>query len=167
MKNLKIVRSSIDECDHNECDTVCEKPKYIVSMSGCIKRQSHYGSNGFELVVTVSFDSKEFSRIRKAKENPLSTAMAQIKNVVFEATGIRGTPGYSRPSMNQEFPRASKGLVTLSLTFDVSESQAKELGADIKEWCLYHSIELNKTLEKTRNDGHLFAKTAIASAMGH
>ncbi len=140
--------------------------QYIKDMKGSVQRHGGLGMGGFQLVVTVSFDSKEFNRIKK-KKDPLAAAMAQIKNVVFDATGVRGHPGYSRPSMNQKFPRASKGLVVLKLTFDISELNAKKLGADTKEFCLYHAVDLNTTLNKTREDGHLFAKTALASLFGH
>ncbi len=147
-----------------------EKPQLIKSMSANIQQVRGYGVDGFELNVTVSFDSKEFAKIRKSKQDPLSESMAQIKNVVFEACGVRGVPGYSAVSMNQRFPRASKGLVTLELHFDISFSDVERItGQKFKRapYTFYHSIELQKTLDKTRNDGHLFAKTALASATGH
>lgn len=140
--------------------------KYIVKMSGSIQNARGLGQYGLELVVNVSFDAKEFSRIKK-KDDPLAAGMAQIKNVVYDATGVRGFPHYAPISMNQRFPRASKGLVTITLYFDVSENTAKELGADTNSWRLYHDVELQYTLDKTREDGHLFAKTAIAEKMGH
>lgn len=138
----------------------------IKSMHGTIQKSRGYSNNGLELKVTVSFCSKEFNRIKK-EQNPLECFMPQIKNVVFDATNVRGIPSYSRPSMHQQWPRASKGLITLDLYFSISDFNAKELGADTSQWCLYHSVDLNTTLEATRQDGHLFAKTAIASRLGH
>lgn len=138
----------------------------IKSMYGTIQKQRGYGQDGLELKVTVSFCSKEFNRIKK-KQNPLECFMPQIKNVVFDATNVRGIPSYSPVSMNQRWPRASKGLITLDLYFSISEFKAIELGADVKQWSLYHAVDLNTTLEATRHDGHLFAKTAIASRLGH
>lgn len=139
---------------------------YIKSMRGLIQRARGYGSNGFELEVTVSFDAKEFNRIKKI-ESPLAAGMAQIKNVVLDACGVRGIPSYSRPSMYQAWPRASKGLVTLTVYFDVSEYTAKELGVDTSSNFLYAAIDLNVKLEATRNQGHLFAKSAIAQKLGN
>ncbi len=141
--------------------------QYIIKMSGSIQRARGYGQDGFELIVTVSFDAKQFNAIKKQKQDPLATAMAQIKNVVLDGAGVRGMPSYSRPSMNQAYPRAKQGLITLQLSFDISEFSAKELGADVKKnWCLYHKVELQKTLDATRDDGHLFAKSVLASMIG-
>lgn len=138
----------------------------IRSMRGTIQRARGYGQDGFELVVSVSFDAKEFNRIKKTSD-PLAVAMPQIKNVVLDATGIRGTPGYAAISMHQRFPRAKNGLVTLDLYFDVSAYNATELGADLKQYSVYHKVELNKTLEQTRDEGHLFAKSVLASQVGN
>lgn len=140
--------------------------QYIKSMSGSIQRARGYGQDGFELIVEVSFDAKMFNKIKK-KQDPLAFGMAQIKNVVLDACGVRGVPSYQRASYSQAYPRASKGLLTLTLRFDVSEYTAKELGVNTREYSVYNKIELNKVLEATRNDGHLFAKTAIASLIGN
>lgn len=141
---------------------------YIQSMHGSIQKQRGYGQNGLELVVTVSFDADQFRKIKNRKNQcPLQHGMAQIKNVVLDAVGVRGIPSYSAPSMNQRWPRASKGLVTLQVYFGVSEYVAKELGVDASEWNIHHSVDLNTTLEATRQDGHLFAKSVLASHFGH
>ena len=142
--------------------------EYIKSMRGVLMRARGYGSNGYELAVEVCFDASQFNRIKKT-QCPLGAGMAQIKNVVFDACGVRGIPGYSRPTMRQPFPRASKGLVKLTVYFDVSEYTARQLtGLDLKPWtALHHAVELQSVLEATRADGHLFAKTAIASRMGN
>lgn len=139
---------------------------YIKSMRGSIQRARGYGQDGLELCVTVSFDAKEFNRIKK-KQSPLAAGMAQIKNVVLDATGVRGIPGYARASYSSEFPRASKGLVTLTLYFEISAYNAMQLGANIKDFCLYHAVDLNTTLENTRDQGHLFAKSAISFHFGN
>lgn len=138
----------------------------IKSMTGSIQRSRGYANDGLELVVTVSFDSKEFNRIKK-KQDPLAHYMAQIKNVVLDATNVRGIPSYAPISMNRRYPRASKGVITLQLYFTISEFNAKELGVDTSQWRPYHQVNLNDTLESTRDDGHLFAKSAIASRLGH
>ena len=142
------------------------KIQYIRSMKGSVQKARGYGDNGYELSVTVSFDAKQFNKIKKTSD-PLAAGMAQIKNVVFDATGVRGYPGYQRASYSQQFPRASKGLVTLTVTFDISTYQAKELGVDLSDWNPYLKVDLQSHLEKTREDGHLFAKTALAAVMGH
>lgn len=139
---------------------------YIRSIKGTIQRQRGYGQNGFEIAVHVSFDAIEFNRIKKTS-NPLQAGMAQIKNVVLDATGIRGIPSYSAPSMNQKFPRAKKGLVTLTIYFEVNEYALEHLKVDTKQYSVYHGVNLQQALDATRNDGHLFAKTAIASRLGH
>lgn len=138
----------------------------IKSMSATIHKSRGLGIDGLEMSVSVSFDSKLFNQIKK-NSDPLAAAMGQIKNVVLDATGVRGIPSYSAVSMNQRFPRASKGVVTLTVCFDVSEYTARELGVDTSKWTVHHSIDLNPTLEATRDDGHLFAKSAIASQLGH
>ena len=136
--------------------------KYIKAMTGSIQRERHYGANGFELIVMVSFDAKEFNALKKRKQDPLAAGMAQIKNVVLDATGIRGVPSYAPQSYNQRFPRAKNGMVTLKLTFrNVSEFTLKKLGVNTKEWCLYHAVDLSTKLEETRDDGHLFAKSVV------
>lgn len=163
---MRTTRGTLDQCDHNECDTVCTLNPYIQSMSGSIQRARGYGQDNFELVVSVSFDAKQFSQIKK-KQDPLAYAMAQIKNVVLDATGVRGTPGYSPVAYKQRFPRASKGTVTLKLYFDVPDHVLKALHVDTKQWSLYHTVELNETLERTRDDGHLFAKSALAAVTGN
>ncbi len=143
-----------------------EQP-YIIAMSGRVQKQRGYGQDGLELVVAITFDAKQFNKI-KQKSCPLSAGMAQIKNVVFDATGIRGLPSYAAVSMGQRFPRASKGKISLLVYFDCSDFTAKLLKVDTtKTWGLYHPVNLQSALEQTQNDGHLFAKTAIASMMGH
>ncbi len=133
----------------------------IKSMKGLIMRQRGYGQDGFELAVTIQFDA---TLLRK---HGLSSYMPQIKNVVLDATGVRGMPSYARPTMNQEFPRASKGVITLVVYFEISAFNASQLGANVKEYSLYHPVSLNETLEATRNDGHLFAKSVLASRIGN
>lgn len=147
--------------------------QYIKSMKGMIKRARGYGQDGFELAVTVSFDATLFNSFKKAKTCPLAQGMAQIKNVVLDACGVRGMPSYSPLTMTQKFPRAKNGLVTLTVYFDVSAYQMGTMGLGPSKalgfatsWN-YHAVDLNTTLEATRNNGHLFAKTAIASKLGH
>lgn len=140
--------------------------QYIKSMSGLIQRAQGYHQDGLELVVTVSFDAKQFNAIAK-KSNPLESGMAQIKNVVLDATGVRGIPGYSAVSMRQRWPRAKNGLKTIELRFSISEYNANELGADVKSWSICHPVDLNTTLESTRDAGHLFAKSALVSNFGN
>lgn len=135
---------------------------YIKSMSGFISRARGYGQDGFELRVRVSFDAVQFNKLRKVKQDPLANGMAQIKNVVLDTTGIRGIPSYSPLSYSQRYPRASKGLITLDLYFDVSEYTLKANG--LKDGT---SVDLNAVLERTRNDGHLLAKAVIAERMGN
>lgn len=139
----------------------------IQSMSATIRQARGYGQDGLELVVTVSFDAKEFNCIKKT-DDPLASAMAQIKNVVLDATGVRGIPGYAPAGYGQRFPRAKNGCVTLDVTFEISDYNAKELGADIKnKYAMYHAVDLKTKLEETRQDGHLFAKSALASHFGN
>lgn len=138
----------------------------IKKMSGTIQRARGYGERGFELVVSVSFDAKEFNRIKK-KQNPLECFMPQIKNVVLDACGVRGVPGYAPQSYNQYYPRASKGLVTLNLTFQVSDFNAQSLGVDLKAYAVYIDVDLNTTLESTRHEGNMFAKSVIASKIAN
>lgn len=152
-------------------NTGIEMSHYVKTMRGIIQRARGYGQDGFELAVTVSFDAKEFNRIKKTQD-PLAAGMSQIKNVVLDACGVRGMPSYAPQSYAVRYPRASKGLVTLTVYFDVSRYNAEQLGVSFSNTqigTLYssHSIDLQTTLEATRNDGHLFAKTAIASHFGN
>jgi len=135
-------------------------------MKGVIQRQRGYGQDGYELAVVIQFDAKEFNRIKK-KQNPLEAGMAQIKNVVLDAVSVRGVPSYARPSMRQEFPRASKGVIELTVCFEMSKYQVEAAGVDTKQYNLYHPVDLNETLERIRDDGHLFAKSVIASHFGN
>jgi hypothetical protein len=128
-------------------------------MTGYITSARGYVATGKELVVSVSFDAKEFNRIKKSGNCPLAHGMAQIKNVVLDAALVRGIPTYQRASYAKQFPRASKGVVTLELSFELSNFNAQSLKDK--------SIDFNSVLENTRDDGHLFAKSAIASVMGH
>jgi len=136
-------------------------------MQGVIRRARGYGQDGFELAVTIAFDAVQFNKIKKSQNDPLQDGMAQIKNVVLDAVSVRGTPSYSRFSMRQAYPRAKNGLVTLTVYFDVSRYTAESLGVNTSDFCLYHVVDLNTTLEATRQDGHLLAKTALAAALGH
>lgn len=141
---------------------------YIQKMNGYLGEARGYGCNGYELAVTIQFDAKEFNRIKKTQD-PLGTAMPQIKNVVLDACGVRGMPSYAHVSYGVKYPRASKGLVTLTVYFDVSEFTARELlkhGGQVGFGGLA-IVDLQKTLEAARNDGHIFAKTAIASHFGN
>jgi hypothetical protein len=141
--------------------------QYILSMRGLIQRARGYGQDGLELAVTVTFDAKQFNAIKKSKACPLAAGMSQIKNVVLDAIGVRGVPSYASQSYTQRFPRAKGGQVTLTVYFDVSTFTANALGVDTKDYFLRHTVDLNTTLEATRNDGHLFAKSAIAQNFGH
>ena len=139
---------------------------YIQKMSAYVQKQRGYSQTGYELVVSVSFDSKQFQKIKKS-ECPMAASMAQIKNVVLDACGVRGIPSYSQPSMIQRFPRAKNGLITLQLYFDLSEFEARRLNVDIEEYFPRVAVDMQTTLDETQNDGHLFAKTAVSSRMGH
>jgi hypothetical protein len=138
----------------------------IHSMRGSIGEARGYGSNGLELTVYVVFDAKEFNKTKK-KTDPLSQVMGQIKNVVYDSTGIRSIPGYSPVSYNQRYPRSSKGFITLKLSFVVSEFNYKRLGIESQRsfYGFHKSIDLQSVFESTRNDGHLFAKTALQDAI--
>jgi hypothetical protein len=126
---------------------------YIKLMSGSIcEKQGYSIVNELELRVQVSFDSKEFNRIKKTQD-PLAFGMVQIKNVVFEAVNIRSVPEYSPISYSQRYPRAKNGLVTVTLTFDVDPFTARRLGTK--------TVDLQSQLDETRNDGHLLTKTFI------
>jgi len=139
---------------------------YIRSMSAHVTKTNYIGmENGCVLKVTVSFDAKQFSALRKKKINPLAQGMPQIKNVVFDATGIQGHPSYARASYSQEFPRAKCGTVTLTLAFPCDIFNLKRLGVDGSQWSVYKAVELQKTLEATRDDGHLFSKAAMNLAI--
>jgi hypothetical protein len=141
---------------------------YIKNMTGFIKKNPCFGADldSFIFEVYVSTDAKQFNLIKK-KSCPLQHCMAQIKNVVFDKTNIRGTPSYAPVGYKQRWPRAKNGLIVLKLTFDISHAKALNLGADLKDFCLYKQVDLNTTLNNTRLNGHLFAKTAMAQVMGH
>ena len=145
----------------------------IKSMHGLIQSARGYGSNGAELVVTIDFDSKLFNKLR-TKECPLAIAMPQIKNVVLDATGIRSMPSYAAVSMRQRFPRARNGIIRLQVYFDVNRHDLIRMGIqptkslyDLISSFEMHKVELNSVLERTRQDGHLLAKTAIVAHLGH
>lgn len=143
---------------------------FIKSMQGVIQRARGYGRDlDFELKVTVCFDAAQFNAIKKAKQCPLASAMPQIKNVVLDAIGVRGMPSYAPLSMRQRFPRAKNGTVTLSVYFDVSPYVLQSLGLGPSKALgfstsyVFHNVDLNSTLEATRDAGHLFAKSVLAS----
>ena len=139
---------------------------YIKSMSGRIGRARGYGQDGFELCVTVTFDAAQFNRLKKTQD-PLAAGMSQIKNVVLDACGVRGMPSYASQSYTQRYPRAKNGTVTLSVYFDVSQYNAMQLGVNPKDYFVSQAVDLNTTLEATRQDGHLFAKSVLASQFGN
>lgn len=141
--------------------------QYIKSMQGVLQRARGYGQDGFELAVTVVFDAVQFNKIKKSKTCPLAAGMSQIKNVVLDAVSVRGVPSYASQSYTQRFPRAKNGTVTLTVYFDVSAYQASQLGVNAKDYFARLQVDLNKTLEATRNDGHLFAKSVLASHFGN
>lgn len=140
--------------------------EYIKSMSGSIRRSRGFGRDSLELAVTISFDAKQFSKIAK-KGCPLAAGMAQIKNVVLDATGVRGIPSYQPESYSQRWPRARKGLKTITVYFEISDFNARQLGVNTSEYSIYQSVDLNTTLEATRNDGHLFAKAMIVERISN
>jgi len=140
--------------------------QFIKSMRGLVKRRRGYGQDGFELEVSISFDAAEFNRLKKTQD-PLSVAMPQIKNIVLDACGVRGLPSYSPLSMHQRYPRAKGGLVTLVVYFDVSQHLVTHMGVNPMGYNVSQAIDLNSTLESTRTDGHLFAKSVLASRFGH
>lgn len=76
----------------------------IRSMSAYISEAQgyHRGFNEGKLVVIVSFDSKEFNKLKR-KDDPLAANMAQIENVIWDAP----------VSMRQRYPRAKDGLITV------------------------------------------------------
>jgi hypothetical protein len=131
-------------------------------MRGSIKRSSSYAGPSLTLAVEVNFDAVQFNKAKKFSD-PLAFAMPQIKNVVLDAVGVRGMPSYARQSYSQAYPRAKKGIITLTLNFDISDYAAQALGANPKSFFLHHFVDLNTTLEATRDQGHLFAKSVIAS----
>lgn len=134
-------------------------------MIGYIKQKRGYGvGRELELQVNVSFDAKEFNRIKKTQD-PLSVGMSQIKNVVFDAINIRSMPSYAPVAYKQRYPRAKNGLITLSIYFDVDEFTARRVGINLDRFMLNHRVDLQSTLELTRQDGHLFAKTAIETIL--
>lgn len=138
---------------------------YIKSMLGYVSRASGYGvGNELVLKVQISLDAKEFNKIKKTQD-PLAYCMAQIKNVVFDATNIRSIPSYAPMSYGQRYPRAKNGLVTLTVVFDLDQFTAKRLNIDSKDYFLSHKIDLQSYLEASRNEGHLFAKTAIETVL--
>lgn len=145
----------------------------IKSMQGRIQRARGYGQDGYELQVVIQFDAAQFNAIKKAKDCPLSVAMPQIKNVVLDACGVRGMPSYAAVSMRQKFPRAKNGTVTLSVYFDVSAYQMETMGLGpskalgFQTSYVFHNVDLNTTLESTRNDGHLFAKSVLAAKIAN
>jgi hypothetical protein len=132
----------------------------IKSMRGFLQQARGYGSNGYELVVSVSFDAAEFNRIKK-KQDPLGHYMSQIKNVVLDCCEVRGVPSYQPLTMRQRFPRAQNGTITVKLYFELTDTQAKNVSIGNKYQFL------NDTLEATRNESHLFAKSVIASHFGN
>lgn len=130
----------------------------IKKMSYSVQRERGYGQNGYELAVHITYNSALFDKIKKS-EDPLAASMSQIKNVVWGALGVRGLPSYSPVSYNQRFPRASRGEIRLTVYFDISKYTAKEVES-LKP-------DLNAELERTRDQGHLFAVTAIASKLAN
>lgn len=87
--------------------------------------------------------------------------------------GWNAMPSYAPPSMRQRFPRAKNGTVTLSVYFDVSPYVLQSLGLGPSKALgfstsyVFHNVDLNSTLEATRDDGHLFAKSVLASHIGN
>jgi len=109
-------------------------------------------------MVIVSFDSVEFSKLKK-KGDPLAHYIPQIKNVITDAFGVNSMPSYSPVSYGQRYPRAKGGLITLRLMFDISDFKFKELrDKDL-------NTKVSAALYDTRDHGHLFAKSAINSRL--
>lgn len=131
----------------------------IKTIKGHISRAKHYGANdreAYELTVSVGYDSKWFAGCKRKKINPIKSTIVDIKNAVTSATNIRSMPYVQS---ERDWPRASKGIKTIRVTFFVSKWDAEALGVDVSKWSTYMPIELQSHYEATR--GNLFAKSAI------
>ncbi len=133
----------------------------IKTIDGTIKRSSHYGSQGNEefcLEVRIGLCAKEYNRLKKKRTDIVQSFLVALKNTVYDATGLGGVPHIGTAS------RAKKGIKMIQATFYMHKDIASQIGADVKEWCLYHSVDLQSHLENNRT-GNLFAKSAIKKAM--
>lgn len=129
----------------------------IKTIDGLIKRASHYGATSSEefcLEVRIGLCAKEYNRLKRKRVNIIQSFLVSLKNTVYDATGLSSLPHIGTVS------RASKGLKYLDITFYMHKDVASQIGADVKEWCLYHKVELQSHLENNKN-GNLFAKSAI------
>lgn len=133
----------------------------IKTIDGTIKRASHYGAQGNEefcLEVRIGLCAKEYNRLKKKRTDIIQSFLVCLKNTVYDATKLGSMPHIGTAS------RASKGLKYINATFYMHKDVASQIGADVKEWCLYHKIDLQSHLENN-STGNLFAKSAINTAL--
>lgn len=116
--------------------------------------------NDSVLDLKVFVDAKKFRALDK-KDNALAAIVPQIKNNVFDAFGVVGHPIFQIHSYKSRYGRARDNTLTLHMWFNISEYKRVELTE------LELNVLLNKVLNETRQVGHLFAKTAIASKIAN
>lgn len=131
----------------------------IKEIKGYVKRSSHYGASEadmFCLEVIISVDSKAYNSLKK-KQDPVQGFLVSLKNIVYDATQIDSLPHFEA---GRDSKRAKNGLKTIRCTFYITKGKASQLGADVKNFCLYHKIDLQSHLENNKSNT-LFAKSAI------
>lgn len=128
---------------------------YITRMSGFLDTIGYSSQRVLKVVVYI--DAKQFNAIKK-KSDPLAIAMPQIKNVVWDSCGVDGLPSYTPQSYSQRYPRASKGMVKVTLIFDLTEYKYQAL-KDLR------GLSIQEVFEQTKHDGHLFAKPQLRHAL--
>lgn len=134
---------------------------YIQKVQGYFQKERGYSSTGIELVVIVSFEAKQFNQFKKS-QNPIAHVIPQIKNVVYEATGVLGVPLVARHSYKYQWPRASQGIIKIQMTFTVSNQFVlNRFKLDPLTFWGTQPVDLNSVFESTKNEGHLFARTAL------
>lgn len=116
MKGLKIVRSPVDECDHNECDHVCEIPdSYDARLARMFSDLKVYRSEWCgDVTVSCTFTISKIAWDVLRKHGELGTLYnCDLSNYLSRNGKLNF---YAVPSVDDS-SRSNKGRKTIKVSF--------------------------------------------------
>ena len=114
----------------------------ILGLSGYVSRSKHFSAtdqDAYCLTVSVRYDNAWFSKMRQKKKNPIRATIVDIKNRVYDATGIASMP---RVQNERDWKRARSGVKTIRIEFYMSRAEAERLG--VGDGWAGHRVDLSE-----------------------
>ena len=119
----------------------------IRNIEAAITRSKHYGAtdaDAYCLTLSVSFDSKEFSALRRKGLHPVRVNGPKIWAKLNEAMPwLKGPMILQNP---KDWRRAKNGIKTIQAHIYLSKAEAERLGVDSKRYSIYHKLDLDAKL---------------------